>query len=234
MYRYIFQLCILFVLINSGLLAQRVDVKESYSSLMISYSMQVNSDQPMLGLLLSGAACTLAHTDQWSSIFFEDAMKQMTVYAVQNATDDNGIIKMDMFGKKQYIKLSNSSSSDVVSTFKEYAEQMKKTDVIKEVAGWPCQKHVGRFTINSKKVDMVVYLAKINYTGSHPIYSAIYESLGGVPLRILVRNEYGIFQLAANKVQLSEDIKPILKRDLVGYELMDPNSIGEGFPQISK
>ena len=136
---------------------------------------------------------------------------------------------MNLFGKKQYIDSKSTDSNDFLSTFDIYADQLKKTDITKDVAGWPCQKKVGRFVINDKPLDIVVYVASINYTGIHPVYGSIYDKLEGIPLRILMRNEYGIFQFEAKKLDRAPIIKPIPQSERSGYEKFDPNSTENSF-----
>ena len=210
--------------------AQNGHLSKAYPDLSISYQLQVDSEQPMLGILLSGATCRMAFTDKHSSLSGEDALQQMSLRAYQDARSNEGLLLMQIFGKKQYIELEASNSSDLLSTFDTYADQLRKTNVTKEVAGWLCIKKVGRFVINDQSVDVVVYVADINYTGSHPTYGSIYKKLGGIPLRILVRNEYGIFQLEAQKITRAPLLKPITKSEISGYEKFDPNATEQEFP----
>lgn len=164
----------------------------------ISYSVDVDSDEPAAAFLSVGTSLQVAFKGNRTKALATVGGGTGTVQVVVDHKAKKGLSLINMLGEKKAVKISESRLDEAMGELEGVDNPMRRTDDTKEIAGYTCQKILMKD--RESGANIILYVTSKIKPANDPFAQLIHKELKGFPLQIIVRQDGTTVRLTADKV----------------------------------
>lgn len=189
----------LFVLFSSSL-ALKVHGQVKVQDFYVNYSVDIESDKPLVSLLSIGTSLELAFVGPTSktNLSVAGGTNKMVIVADNNA--EIATVLLDLPEGKKAFQLDATRRNEMEEALQKIGDNpIRFTDSYKNIAGYACQKVLVKHLATG--ANIILYLSK-DFTPKQDLaYQAFYQQMKGFPLGIVVRKDATTVRIMATAIR---------------------------------
>lgn len=176
----------------------------------IKYAVKIVSEHPMAKLLSVGTEVEIAFKPTHTRLEASTAAQSNFVRVTVSHKSGVGVVLAKTINDKKAMRVSNKEKNELLKNFDQLTRNpIKKVATEKVIKGYTCQKVLIRDAVS--KTDYIVYVTPEIKPTADPFLKQLYDYLGGMPLKVLVRNKEATIQLTASMVSIKEPAAKLFK-----------------------
>ena len=175
---------------------------QALSDVYISYSIEVDSDEPAASMLTFGSSLELAFRGLRTKALVNVAGGTNSISVVVDHKTKTGTALMDILDGKKAVKIKTEKYDNALSEIKKISDNpIRHTDDFKTIAGYSCQKV---FMKDLKSgANIIFYITDQIVPENDLLAKTLIAEIKGFPLGLVVRRDGTTVRIIAEKVSSS-------------------------------